>query len=66
MQAVVINGFDEDQYREALDELERSSAQPADRRRAAIDCFDVELGIERYDAIYRRLLAPVGNQGARR
>jgi glycosyltransferase involved in cell wall biosynthesis len=63
---VGINGFDEEKYREALDEVDRSSAQPPDRRRAAIDCFDVELGIERYDAIYRRLLAPVGNQRARR
>ncbi len=63
---VVVNGFDDENYRQAIDEVERSSVQPDDRRQAAIDCFDVELGIERYDAIYRRLLAPVGNQGARR
>ncbi|WP_028970275.1 glycosyltransferase family 4 protein [Sphingomonas sp. URHD0057] len=61
---VVVGGFDEDKYRQALNEVERSSVQPDDRRQAAIDCFDVKLGIGRYDAIYRRLLAPVGNQGA--
>ena len=61
-----VGGFNDDEYRRVLDDVERLDTGAGDRRQAAIDRFDVRLGIERYDAIYQRLLAPVGNHGARR
>jgi glycosyltransferase involved in cell wall biosynthesis len=63
---VTVGGFGDEEYRRAIDEVEHFSTGADDRRRAAIDRFDVRLGIERYNAIYRRLVSAVGNRGARR
>ena len=63
---VTVGGFTAAEYRLALDEVEHLSHNAGDRRQAAIDRFDVASGIGCYDAIYRRLIAAVGNHGARR
>jgi glycosyltransferase involved in cell wall biosynthesis len=54
---VAIDEFTGKSYEHALDQLAQSTMGPAERRERALACFDVELGIERYDRIYRKLLA---------
>jgi glycosyltransferase involved in cell wall biosynthesis len=49
--------FDREAYDAAIDTVEAMTAAPAELRRRALPWFDVELGIERYDAIYRALVA---------
>jgi hypothetical protein len=53
---VAIGEFSNDSYERALEQIEGSSISPEERRQSALTCFDVEIGIERYDQIYRRLL----------
>lgn len=50
-----VETFDPDSYRRALDQVDACAASPADRRERARALFDVELGIGRYDKIYRTL-----------
>ena len=52
---VAIEAFSDESYAAALDELGRSAVTAEERRTSALGCFDVELGIERYDRIYRQL-----------
>lgn len=59
----VVAEFNDRAYKRALSELERSGGRAADRRSAAIECFDVALGIERYDRIYQRLIGKVRPAG---
>ena len=54
---VAIEAFSAASYERALDELARSTTGAAERRTCAQPEFDVALGIDRYDAIYRQLLA---------
>jgi glycosyltransferase involved in cell wall biosynthesis len=54
---VAVSGFSDDDYRQALSQIEGASVDARERRQAAIDCFDVEMGVERYDQIYGRLMA---------
>jgi len=53
---VAIEDFSVPSYERALDEVARSTISAGERRTRAQGCFDVELGIDRYDAIYRQLL----------
>jgi hypothetical protein len=53
---VAVEQFTDKSYFRALDQLDQSTMSPAERRESALACFDVELGIERYDRIYRKLL----------
>jgi glycosyltransferase involved in cell wall biosynthesis len=54
---VAIEDFSNASYARALDEVAASAMSPDERRTRAQACFDVELGIDRYDRIYRDLLA---------
>lgn len=59
---VVVERFDDAAYANALDELERLTPDMARWRSVARKWFDLETGIERYDAMYRRITqAPVGS-----
>jgi glycosyltransferase involved in cell wall biosynthesis len=60
---VVVDRFDEHSYRSALDRLEELRPDMDRWRAEAHRWFDLRTGIERYDAIYRRILA--GRQEAR-
>jgi glycosyltransferase involved in cell wall biosynthesis len=53
---VAVDEFSTAGYARALDQVAGSTMTPAERRESALACFDVELGIERYDRIYRKLL----------
>ena len=53
---VSISEFSDTSYGAALDMLARSAVTADQRRASALGCFDVELGIERYDRIYDQLL----------
>jgi glycosyltransferase involved in cell wall biosynthesis len=52
---VVVDRFDDKAYRKALDELERLKPDMARWRTAARNWFDLDQGVERYDAIYRAI-----------
>ena len=54
---VVVDGFDDEAYGRALDELERLNPDMTQWRAAARTWFDLDQGIERYDAIYRAITA---------
>ena len=58
---VVIQDFDDDAYRQALDELARLAPDMSRWRETARRWFDLETGVERYDAIYRSV-ADVGSR----
>ena len=62
---VVIDGFDTEAYRKALDRLEKLPSARDDWRRVARSWFDLEAGVERYDAIYRSA-ATASNKATRR
>jgi glycosyltransferase involved in cell wall biosynthesis len=57
---VVVHGFDTDSYRRALDELALLSVDEERWRAASRRWFDLEAGVEQYDAIYRSLTAGNG------
>lgn len=50
---VLVQGFDDASYRNALDRLERLGADKSHWRKSARTWFDLEQGVERYDVIYR-------------
>jgi glycosyltransferase involved in cell wall biosynthesis len=50
---VVVDGFNEESYRHALDKLERLKPDMDRWREVARKWFDLDQGVERYDAIYR-------------
>ncbi len=52
---VAIDRFDDDSYREALEQIDAMTATPEEQREKALRWFDVEIGIARYDAVYRAL-----------
>lgn len=52
---VAIERFDEAAYAAALDEISAMDMAPPVQREKALPWFDVELGIARYDAVYRSL-----------
>jgi glycosyltransferase involved in cell wall biosynthesis len=53
---VAIDEFSDAAYAAALDRLGESPTTGEERRTKALAWFDVELGVERYDQIYRKLL----------
>jgi len=53
---VAINEFTNDAYERALDHVQANPSSPHQRRERAFPLFDVELGVERYDKVYRELL----------
>ena len=52
---VVVEHFDANAYRHALDDLAGLKSDMEKWRSAARHWFDLETGIERYDTIYREL-----------
>ena len=58
---VVIEQFDEPAYYEAIDKLEALTIDPQRIRASSLPWFDVQMGIDRYDAIYRRLAGLAGS-----
>ena len=50
-----VTRFESASYDRALDEIERSPISPEERRERARAIYDVTLGIDRYDLIYRSL-----------
>jgi glycosyltransferase involved in cell wall biosynthesis len=52
-----VTSFDRASYAKALDEIDRCGISPAQRRQRAEAVYDVELGIEAYDRLYRELSA---------
>jgi glycosyltransferase involved in cell wall biosynthesis len=52
---VAIHDFTPETYSQALDAIRALASSPAMRRERALPWFDVKLGIERYDQIYRAL-----------
>ncbi|HEX6741461.1 MAG TPA: glycosyltransferase family 4 protein [Sphingomicrobium sp.] len=56
---VAVRAFNDDAYRAALDQIGTLSASAEERRNRALPWFDVKLGIERYDRIYRELSNPI-------
>jgi glycosyltransferase involved in cell wall biosynthesis len=52
---VVVGDFNDQSYRQALDELEGLEPDMDRWRQVARKWFDLEQGVERYDAIYRRI-----------
>jgi glycosyltransferase involved in cell wall biosynthesis len=61
---VAVSDFDEASYRRAIAQAEAHDVPPEELRRRALPWFDVELGIERYDRIYRNLSVPGRGGGA--
>ncbi|TFI59904.1 glycosyltransferase [Sphingomonas parva] len=57
---VAIDRFDDEAYREALERIDGLSMTPEMHRERALPWFDVELGIARYDRVYRDLAASAG------
>jgi len=53
---VAVRDFTSEGYTEALGRLGSLDGSPDERRRKALPWFDVKLGIERYDRVYRSLL----------
>jgi glycosyltransferase involved in cell wall biosynthesis len=51
-----IHTFDCQSYAQALDEIERCPTSAVDRREGATAIYDVNLGIDTYDGLYRELL----------
>lgn len=58
----VVDRFDPTAYRSAIDRLESQHIDPQRIRATSLPWFDVQIGIDRYDAIYRRLAA-IGGPG---
>ena len=54
---VVVQRFDDDAYRAALDQLTSLRPDMKRWREVSRKLFDLETGVERYDAIYRELVA---------
>ena len=52
---VAIGEFTPERYGEALAQIEALTSSPTERRDRALPWFDVKLGIEHYDEIYRAL-----------
>ncbi|HYC96176.1 MAG TPA: glycosyltransferase family 4 protein [Sphingomicrobium sp.] len=52
-----IGDFSDQAYQQALDRIGSLPGRPEERRQRALPWFDVELGIERYDRVYRELIA---------
>ncbi len=50
-----ITSFDAASYARALDEIEHCSVTPGERRERASAIYDVALGIDSYDRLYRTL-----------
>lgn len=55
---MIVPGFDEKDYQQVIDKIDELLAIPAERiRLSAFQYFDLEEGIRRYSAIYKRLLS---------
>lgn len=58
---VAIDRFDEATYAAALDRIEAMEPAPQAQREKALPWFDVEIGIARYDEVYRSLTGQAGS-----
>ena len=54
---IAISAFTPESYADAIARIETLGGSPKDRRERALPWFDVKLGIDRYDRVYRELLA---------
>ena len=50
---VAIRSFEEESYVRALDRLRAMTSSNEERRRRALPWFDLEVGVDRYDQVYR-------------
>ena len=57
---VIVDRFNEESYRKALDELERLTPDMERWRTAARRWFDLETGVERYNDLYQSVMATAG------
>jgi glycosyltransferase involved in cell wall biosynthesis len=57
-----ITSFDRQSYGQAIDEVDRCGTSAEERRKRAMAIYDVELGIEAYDRLYRTLSADQGTR----
>ena len=60
---VVVDRFDDRSYRRALDQLTAARPDMKRWRAAARVHFDLETGIDRYDAVYRNLVRTAVGSG---
>lgn len=58
---VIVEDFNSGSYRRAAAALQKVDASPAEIRRRALPWFDVEIGIGRYDEVYRSLADQPGS-----
>jgi len=58
---VVVDRFEDEAFRRALDELDRLKPDMARWRASARAWFDLDQGVQRYDAIYRAITASRGS-----
>jgi glycosyltransferase involved in cell wall biosynthesis len=58
---ILVRGFDDESYRRALDALERLEPEMSRWREAARHWFDLQTGVERYDAVYRGTTEQTGD-----
>jgi len=54
---VTVTDLTDQDYKVALDRVETITLSPRECRQAAVDFFDVAMGVQRYDQVYRRLTA---------
>jgi glycosyltransferase involved in cell wall biosynthesis len=54
----VVRAFSPAAYAQAIADIRSLSGEPQRRRDRALPWFDVCIGIDRYDQVYRALLAP--------
>jgi hypothetical protein len=52
---VAVSSFDDPSYQRAIETVEGIALRPGEIRKRALPWFDAEMGIERYDQIYRRM-----------
>lgn len=52
---ILINGFDDDSYKRALNEYMMMMSRPGSYRQIAVDYFDLRMAVKKYVAIYAQL-----------
>lgn len=57
MSGVVIDAFNENAYKKAIDEIEQLRFEAESIRFGALDYFDLEIAVHRYSILYKRLFS---------
>jgi glycosyltransferase involved in cell wall biosynthesis len=53
---VVVNQFNDLAYNQAIDEIEKLNFDAESLRSGALDYFDLATGVQRYAAVYKKLI----------